>query len=123
MKTLFALIAVFTISLGTTQAAPLKILLVAGGCCHDYATQTALLKIGIEERINAKVTVEFNPSKSTETRFKVYESDNWAEPFDVILHDECSAKVTDKVYVKRILDAHKDGTPAVNLHCAMHSYR
>lgn len=123
MKTLFALIAVFTISLGTTQAAPLKILLVAGGCCHDYATQTALLKIGIEERINAKVTVEFNPSKSTETRFKVYESDDWAEPFDVILHDECSAKVTDTVYVKRILDAHKDGTPAVNLHCAMHSYR
>lgn len=105
------------------EPAPLKILLVAGGCCHDYDTQGKLLKAGIEERLNAEVTVEFNPSKSTETRFGVYESDDWAKGYDVVLHDECSAKVTDAAYVKRILDAHRDGTPAVNVHCAMHSYR
>ena len=40
-----------------------------------------------------------------------------------MIHDECSASVTDPVYVKRILDAHRKGVPAVNLHCAMHSYR
>lgn len=103
--------------------APLKVLLVAGGCCHDYATQTKLLKAGIEQRLNAEVTVEFNPSKSTGTKFAIYESADWAKGYDVILHDECSAAVTDPAYVKRILDAHKNGTPAVNLHCAMHSYR
>ncbi|MCP4787694.1 MAG: ThuA domain-containing protein [Fuerstiella sp.] len=106
-----------------TKEAPLKVLLVAGGCCHDYATQSKLLKAGIEERINAVVTVVFNPSTSTDTRFEIYESDKWAEGYDVVLHDECSAAVTDKIYVGRILAAHRNGVPAVNLHCAMHSYR
>jgi len=40
-----------------------------------------------------------------------------------VLHDECTASVTDEPYVKRILAAHKKGIPAVNIHCAMHSYR
>lgn len=102
---------------------PLKVLLVAGGCCHDYATQTKLLKEGIESRIHADVTVVFNPSKGTDTRFEIYESDDWAEGYDVVLHDECSANVTEKPYVDRILAAHHAGVPAVNLHCAMHSYR
>ncbi len=105
------------------KSSPLKILIVAGGCCHDYATQTKLLKNGIEQKINAVVTVEFNPSKGTDTRFPIYESADWAQGYDVILHDECSASVTDKAYVNRILDAHRQGVPAVNLHCAMHSYR
>ena len=101
----------------------LRVLLVAGGCCHDYATQTKLLKEGIEARINAEVTVEFNPSKGTDTTFPIYDSDDWAKGFDVVLHDECSAAVMDKTYVNRILAAHRAGVPAVNLHCAMHSYR
>jgi hypothetical protein len=105
------------------QAQPLKVLLVAGGCCHDYATQTKLLKAGIEEAIHAEVTVVFNPSKGNDTRFEIYESDEWASGYDVVLHDECSAKVIERPYVDRILAAHKSGVPAVNLHCAMHSYR
>ena len=102
---------------------PLRVLLVAGGCCHDYGTQTKLLKEGIEDRIRADVMVHFNPSKGTDTTFEIYESADWAKGFDVVLHDECSASVTDKAYVERILNAHRSGVPAVNLHCAMHSYR
>lgn len=117
------LFAVIGLAFAQTQKAPLKILLVAGGCCHDYDTQSKLLKAGIEERLNAEVTVEYNPDKSTETRFAVYEKEDWAKGYDIIIHDECSAKVSDRAYVKRILDAHKNGVPAVNLHCAMHSYR
>ena len=129
--TLFAL-SIFLATPGLSQdsaskdndgSTPLKILLVAGGCCHDYATQTKLLKKGIESRINAVVTVEFNPAKGTDTRFEIYESDDWADGYDVILHDECSAKVNEQPYVDRILAAHKKGIPAVNIHCAMHSYR
>ncbi|MEM1070314.1 MAG: ThuA domain-containing protein [Planctomycetota bacterium] len=101
----------------------IKVLLVAGGCCHDYATQTRLLKEGIEARINAEVTVVYNSSKKTSTRFEIYESENWAEGYDVVVHDECSASVTERPYIDRILKAHRNGTPAVNLHCAMHSYR
>jgi type 1 glutamine amidotransferase len=102
---------------------PLRVLLVLGGCCHDYETQQQILKAGIESRLGAVVDIEYNPDKSTEATFAIYEKDDWAKGYDVILHDECSANVTDPAYVKRILDAHRRGVPAVNLHCAMHSYR
>ena len=102
---------------------PLKVLLVAGGCCHDYTTQTKLLKEGIEKRVHANVTVVLSEDKSTKATFGIYESDDWAKSYDVIVHDECSANVTERPYVDRILAAHRDGVPAVNLHCAMHSYR
>ena len=101
----------------------LKILLVAGGCCHDYAAQTKILKEGIEKRIKSNVTVIYNPNTKTSATFDIYEKDDWADGYDVILHDECCADVKDGPYVKRILEAHKKGIPAVNLHCAMHSYR
>ncbi|QDV25534.1 ThuA domain-containing protein [Aureliella helgolandensis] len=112
-----------TTQTNAAQPAPLKVLLVIGGCCHDYATQEKLLKQGIEERIRAEVTVELSESTSTETTFEIYQEDDWAEGFDVIIHDECSANVTERPYIDRILAAHRNGTPAVNLHCAMHSYR
>ena len=107
----------------TGSTPPLQVLLVAGGCCHDYGAQSKLLKKGIEERIHAEVTVVFNENTGTDTTFEIYESDDWAKGYDVVLHDECSAKVTDKPYVDRILAAHKSGVPAENHHCAMHSYR
>ncbi|TWU48878.1 Trehalose utilization [Rubripirellula tenax] len=107
----------------TAPTQPLKVLLVIGGCCHDYTAQSKILKEGIEQRIRADVTVEFSEDTSTGARFGVYESDDWAEGYDVILHDECSASVTERPYVDRILAEHANGTPAVNLHCAMHSYR
>jgi type 1 glutamine amidotransferase len=106
-----------------TGAKPLRILLVAGGCCHDYEKQQAILKEGIEKRLNAIVDVAFNPDKTTKATFEIYKSKDWAKDFDVIIHDECSADVTDPEYVNNILAAHKAGKPAVNLHCAMHSYR
>ena len=34
---------------------PLKILLITGGCCHDYAAQKDLLKQGLEKRANVTV--------------------------------------------------------------------
>lgn len=105
------------------QPEPLKVLLVAGGCCHDYSSQAKILKGEIEKRIHAVVTVELSESKSTKTVFEIYEADDWADGYDVVIHDECSANVTEKPYVARILASHRAGMPAVNLHCAMHSYR
>ncbi|MDF1741306.1 MAG: ThuA domain-containing protein [Verrucomicrobiales bacterium] len=102
---------------------PLKVLLVLGGCCHDYAVQKDILKAGVESRINATVDIEYSADTTTEAKFPIYEKDNWAEGYDVVLHDECSANITDPAYLKRILDAHRAGVPAVNIHCAMHSYR
>ena len=132
-RNLFASLAVFagsffsadavTAEQPTAKSGTLKVLLVAGGCCHDYKTQTKLLKEGIEKRMDAEVTVVFNSDTTTKATFEIYESDDWADGYDVVIHDECSANVTEQPYVQRILAAHKAGTPAVNLHCAMHSYR
>jgi type 1 glutamine amidotransferase len=108
---------------GADEPEPLEVLLVAGGCCHDYPAQTRILKEGIEERLNANVTIAYSPDKTTSATFEIYEKDDWAKNYDVVIHDECSAKVTDKEYIGRILKAHLDGKPAVNIHCAMHSYR
>ena len=104
-------------------AQPLRVLLVAGGCCHDYASQTQILEKGIEARLRADVDVAYNPDTSTKATFEIYGQPEWAKNYDVVIHDECSADVTDRAYVERILAAHRQGTPAVNLHCAMHSYR
>lgn len=118
------LAALFAALSSTAKDDPkLRVLLVIGGCCHDYETQKSLLKAGIESRVDAVVDVEYNPDKSTETTFPIYETDDWAKGYDVVIHDECSANVTDQAYVERILQAHRNGVPAVNLHCAMHCYR
>jgi len=115
--------AVVSSTAAADDAKPLKVLLVAGGCCHDYAAQTQILKKGIEARVPAHVEVVHNPDKSTKATFEIYQKDDWDRGYDVVLHDECSADVTESGYVSRILAAHRRGTPAVNIHCAMHSYR
>lgn len=109
----------------TSQAAqPLRALLISGGCCHDYGNQGKKLKAGIEARANVKVDVVYSRDRNTKVRFAEYEKADWAKGYDTVIHDECSADVKDKAYVKRILDAHRvKGVGAVNLHCAMHSYR
>ena len=112
-----------TVAQNPAAAKPLKALLVIGGCCHDYKTQKDLLKAGIESRANVTVDICYSEDKSTKAVFKCYEGRDWAKEYDVVIHDECSADVKDTTYVQNILDAHKNGVPAVNLHCAMHCYR
>ena len=118
------LIAFCTItSFAEETTKPIKVLLVIGGCCHDYATQKDLIKNGIESRINATVEIAYNDTKDTKPIFEAYKKANLADAYDVIIHDECAADITDPAYVDNILKAHRDGKPAVNLHCGMHSYR
>ena len=117
-----ALLAGLTTSLSAEQK-PLRVLVVAGGCCHDYATQKEVLKKGIEARVNATVEVAYDPIKSTKPLFELFKNPDWGKNYDVVVHDECAADITDQAYVANIVNAHKNGLPAVNLHCAMHSYR
>ena len=124
LRTLLALAALagLTSPLAAEQK-PLRVLVVAGGCCHDYATQKEVLKKGIEARVNAVVEVAYDPTKSTKPLFELFKNPDWGKNFDVVVHDECAADITDQAYVANIVNAHKNGLPAVNLHCAMHSYR
>jgi hypothetical protein len=105
---------------GTGSAAPVRALLITGGCCHDYARQKDLLKRGIEARAYVQVTQVHTGDTSTKARFEMYNSPEWAQGYDVIIHDDCTSDVTEIPYVENILAPHRQGLPAVNLHCAMH---
>ena len=125
MKRLLAALLTLT-ALASTHAAapkPLRALVISGGCCHDYALQHVILKEGLEARAHIEVETIHSPDRTTKAKFEKYEKPDWAKGYDVIIHDECSADVKDLAYVNNILAAHKAGLPAVNLHCAMHSYR
>ena len=101
---------------------PLRVLLITGGCCHDYARQKDLLKKGLEARAHVRVDQFHSDDRSTRARFPIYRKLDWADGYDAVIHDECSPDVKDLSYVRNILEAHRK-VPAVNLHCAMHSYR
>jgi type 1 glutamine amidotransferase len=102
---------------------PIRALLVIGGCCHDYAKQKDILTQGISARAHVQWTVAYDPDKTTKHLNPVYETANWAKNFDVVVHDECCSDVKDLELVNRILEPHRQGLPAVVLHCGMHCYR
>ncbi len=102
---------------------PLRALLVIGGCCHDYAKQKDILSKGLSARANVEVTIAYDPDTTTKHLNPVYEKPDWAKGFDVIIHDECSSDVKDLNVIDRILEPHRQGLPAVVLHCGMHCYR
>jgi type 1 glutamine amidotransferase len=121
------LLTAFEIGLLVSQAEdeprPIRALLVIGGCCHDYAKQKDILTKGIAARANVQFTVAYDPDTGTKHLNPVYEKHDWAKGFDVIIHDECCSDVKDLSAIARILEPHRQGLPAVVLHCGMHCYR
>ncbi|MCA8999677.1 MAG: discoidin domain-containing protein, partial [Planctomycetaceae bacterium] len=110
---------------GACQAAekPIQALLVTGGCCHDYNRQKLILTRGISARANVRWTVVHQGGTTTDTKIPLYEDPHWAEGFDIVVHNECFAHVQDKAFVDNILKPHREGLPAILIHCAMHCYR
>lgn len=101
----------------------LKVLIVTGGCCHDYEFQSAAMVAGIGGLTKAAFTVVNEGGKGTDAQIALYDDPAWAKPFDVVIHNECFANTKDPDYIKKITDAHRAGVPAVVVHCAMHTYR
>jgi putative membrane-bound dehydrogenase-like protein len=122
MRSFALLLLLAAASLSHAETKPLKALLVAGGCCHDYAKQHIILSQGIQSRANVQVDVVWTDDKSVTPPLPLYDNPDWAKGYDIIIHDECAAGVKDMAVVKRILDVHQT-IPAVHLHCAMHSFR
>lgn len=119
-------LALFTIaSLGQAADAPkpLKVLLITGGCCHDYKAQKDILKSGIEARANIVVDQIHTDDKSTKPPLAILGNPDYAKGYDLVVHDECAADIKEPEQIAAVLKPHRDGLPAVNLHCAMHSYR
>lgn len=102
---------------------PLRALLVTGGCCHDYTNQKKIISEGVSARANVEWTLCQQGGSSTNTKIGLYSDENWAKGYDIIVHNECFADIPDPAWTQRVLKPHKDGVPAVVIHCAMHSYR
>jgi putative membrane-bound dehydrogenase-like protein len=130
MHKLFLAVAVAAFGAGSSlswaaDAAPknLKVLLVTGGCCHDYTSQKSIIADGLAERAYIEVTTVQQGGSTTDSKIALYDNPNWAAGYDLVIHDECFSDVKETNWVARILEPHKKGLPAVALHCAMHSYR
>ena len=106
---------------------PLKVLMITGGCCHDYENQKHILAEGISARANVEFTIVHEETedgkKGKDHKISVYSNPDWAKGYDLILHNECFGAVVDVPFVEGIAKPHFDGVPAVVLHCSTHSYR
>jgi hypothetical protein len=104
-------------------AEPLRLLLITGGCCHEYAKQKDVLKKGIEERANVIVDQIHTDDTSTHPPLSILGHPDYAKGYDLVIHDECGSDISDPEIVQGVLKPHRDGIPGVNLHCAAHCYR
>jgi type 1 glutamine amidotransferase len=128
MKTIARLVLLFVFvagaaNLNAAEPKPLQALLITGGGYHDYVTQRKILTEGISARANVEWTVVLeNPKKGAFP--KVFAEKNWAEGFDVIVHNQCFAQYSEDAGIERVVKDHLDrGVAAVMIHCAMHAFR
>ena len=101
----------------------LKALVISGGCCHDYSGEAKVLMDTVSKALPVDWTVAVQGGRGTTGVVSHYERPNWAGGFDIVIHNECFADVTDPAYIRKITAPHKGGVPAMVIHCAMHSYR
>ncbi|QDV26226.1 ThuA domain-containing protein [Aureliella helgolandensis] len=107
-----------------SAAEPVKILLITGGCCHDYDYQSKTIQEAFKQhKIDVEWKVVQEGGNGTEAEIKLYQDPKWADGFDVVIHNECFANTTSEEYIKQITEAHKNGVNGVVIHCAMHTYR
>ncbi|MBC8054676.1 MAG: ThuA domain-containing protein [Sphingobacteriaceae bacterium] len=127
MKVFFGLIFCFiALTAQPTSAVakkPLRILLITGGCCHNYSLQTQKLKDGLAALAEAEWTVVNEGGNGTEAMLSFYDNPKWSEGYDVVVHNECFADTKSPEYMRKITKTHYAGVPAVVIHCAMHTYR
>jgi type 1 glutamine amidotransferase len=104
--------------------AAIRILLVTGGCCHDYDYQTrAMQQALVDRKVAAEWTVVADGGTGTQAEIAFYDNPDWAAGYDVVIHNECFANTDNPEYIRRITSPHAAGANAVVIHCAMHTYR
>jgi type 1 glutamine amidotransferase len=101
----------------------IKALIVSGGCCHDYPGEARVMMDAIGRVLPVDWMVAVQGGRGTRGSMPVYDNPDWAKGFDIVVHNECLADVTDPAYIRRITAAHRNGPPAMVIHCSMHSYR
>lgn len=102
---------------------PIRALLITGGCCHDYRLQSEALTNAVAKQARVDWTILREGGTGTRAEIALYNDAGWSRGYDVVVHNECFADTKSPDYIRRITSAHKQGVPAVVIHCAMHTYR
>lgn len=68
-------------------------------------------------------TVLHQRTHKTDIMLEFYNNPDWAKGYDVVVHNECFANITDDNYINSVIQPHIDGVPAVLVHCSMHYFR
>jgi type 1 glutamine amidotransferase len=101
----------------------IKALVVSGGCCHDYPLQARFIMDAISKAAPVDWMVAVQGGRGTQGRPPVYDNADWSRGYDIVIHNECFANVTDAAFIDRITAPHRKGLPAMVIHCAMHTFR
>ena len=78
---------------------------------------------GVSARANVVWTLVQQGGTATDSYIPLYRDKNWSEGFDIVIHNECFSHANKKEWVENIVRPHREGLPAMLIHCAMHSYR
>lgn len=122
----FSFSAIAQAPAGGRGAAPqkrIRALVVSGGCCHDYVGQDKILMEVVSKALPVDWTVLYQGGASSDARIPIYDSPDYAKGFDIVVHNECYANISDESFLKTILAPHRAGVPAIIIHCSLHSYR
>ncbi|MFT4614394.1 MAG: type 1 glutamine amidotransferase [Bacteroidia bacterium] len=93
------------------------LLLTSPGVYHNYQYQTRVMTQGIARHAN----VRFDISVAQLERWK---STDYAADYDVLIYNICMADNTDAALIQNIRrQTEALGTPALVIHCSMHSFR
>lgn len=118
------LVSLFAVHPAQGQESPIRALLITGGGWHDYESQKEMLIQGISERLGDRIewTVVHEGDGKPDHQVSVLQESNWAENYDVVVHNTGFARVRDPDFLAKFVNHHK-GTPAVLIHAAIQSYR
>lgn len=101
----------------------IRALLITGGCCHNYVFQSMAMMEGLKAHADIEWTMVMQGGFGTRGKASFYDRKDWGKDYDVVIHNECFANTTEEDYIKSITAVHKEGLPAIVIHCAMHTYR
>jgi hypothetical protein len=121
---IIALFSITTLSCTVVQDDPVRALYITGGGWHDYETQKELFISGMKERLgdDFEWTVVHEGNKEPDYHVSVLKEENWADNYDLVVHNTGFGRVTDAEFIESFVKYHKD-TPAVLIHSAVQSYR
>ncbi|WDE97339.1 ThuA domain-containing protein [Lentisphaera profundi] len=123
MKLLSVLFIALSFGLLAEDKKPLKIIQIAGGCCHEYKEQMKLTSEAFKKSFNCTVDTFVDGSDRTSHHAKLKEK-NWSKAYDAVVFSLCAGHVKDDEFILSIVEeASKNKKGLVFLHCSLHNFR